>query len=365
MATLIPAHGETTQIEAPTTLREVDALVRAPSGEFVRRVYQDPSGGIFVSDAQLTTLNERGTKLVQARGGSGMKVYGTLVYLSVSEWQIILVDEAVSDPSPQPLNITVPAVVRPPQKAMIPIHGNTFPVKGKLKALGGLWDSKEGAWMVPFDREGEALAIVASQDTTPTEELTKRQNSQGDNCIRCNFYCPIRTGRIVVINGKSRVQCSDTSACSERVSDRKEGGKGGNYEARRASLVRGLVKTTCGTIRGLPAKLSYLRVAQGLTGGRSARLCETRLSDGRLVYVETLAADSKGRETVYYYLPKDAAEEAWGRYAMIEQISKEAAEDWLREHRGDVNTEMYEYLSVLAESGVTDPAQQMRYGGGQ
>jgi hypothetical protein len=42
------------------------------------------------------------------------------------------------------------------------ITGNTFPVKDKLKALGGKWDADNKVWKVPDDKEQEAKAIVAA-----------------------------------------------------------------------------------------------------------------------------------------------------------------------------------------------------------
>lgn len=43
---------------------------------------------------------------------------------------------------------------------MTPICGKTYPVRRELRALGGLWDGKTQAWMVPDDRAAEARGLV-------------------------------------------------------------------------------------------------------------------------------------------------------------------------------------------------------------
>lgn len=40
------------------------------------------------------------------------------------------------------------------------ITGNTYPVKDKLKTMGGKWDADQKGWLVPDEREVEALALV-------------------------------------------------------------------------------------------------------------------------------------------------------------------------------------------------------------
>jgi hypothetical protein len=44
----------------------------------------------------------------------------------------------------------------------IPITGNTYPVKDKLKALGGIWNPDTKAWMIPKDKAEEAQKIMAA-----------------------------------------------------------------------------------------------------------------------------------------------------------------------------------------------------------
>lgn len=44
-----------------------------------------------------------------------------------------------------------------------PVYGNTYPVRDKIKALGGRWDANSKVWMVPEEKLGEAQALVAGQ----------------------------------------------------------------------------------------------------------------------------------------------------------------------------------------------------------
>lgn len=42
------------------------------------------------------------------------------------------------------------------------ITGNTYPVKDRLRALGGTWDAQAKGWRVPEDKADEARKIVAN-----------------------------------------------------------------------------------------------------------------------------------------------------------------------------------------------------------
>lgn len=46
---------------------------------------------------------------------------------------------------------------------LVPVRGNSYPVKEKLKALGARWNGAEKCWMVPADRLDEANALVAGK----------------------------------------------------------------------------------------------------------------------------------------------------------------------------------------------------------
>jgi hypothetical protein len=43
----------------------------------------------------------------------------------------------------------------------VTITGNTYPVKDKIKALGGRWNKGAQGWDVPAERAGQARALVA------------------------------------------------------------------------------------------------------------------------------------------------------------------------------------------------------------
>lgn len=45
---------------------------------------------------------------------------------------------------------------------MAEISGNTYPVRERLKALGGVWNPEKKVWIVPDERAEAARAIVAA-----------------------------------------------------------------------------------------------------------------------------------------------------------------------------------------------------------
>ena len=56
---------------------------------------------------------------------------------------------------------------------MTAIGGNTFPVRGALKALGGVWNKERKAWMVPDDKAEEAKRLVATPASAMAREAGK------------------------------------------------------------------------------------------------------------------------------------------------------------------------------------------------
>ncbi len=48
---------------------------------------------------------------------------------------------------------------------LVAITGNTYPVKDQLKKLGGIWNKDMKSWMVPVDKEEQAMEIM---DSIPT-----------------------------------------------------------------------------------------------------------------------------------------------------------------------------------------------------
>ena len=45
------------------------------------------------------------------------------------------------------------------------ITGNTYPVRERLKELGGRWDPEQRGWLVPTEKAEQALALVAGAET--------------------------------------------------------------------------------------------------------------------------------------------------------------------------------------------------------
>lgn len=60
---------------------------------------------------------------------------------------------------------------------MIPITGNTYPVRRELKALGGRWDPAQQAWLIDDSRADEARAIV--QRAGPKRPTFRDSNRRG------------------------------------------------------------------------------------------------------------------------------------------------------------------------------------------
>ena len=53
----------------------------------------------------------------------------------------------------------------------VAISGNTYPVKEQLKALGGIWNPADKAWMIPADRAEEARKLVPAKQSNPRRAL--------------------------------------------------------------------------------------------------------------------------------------------------------------------------------------------------
>ncbi len=45
---------------------------------------------------------------------------------------------------------------------MVEIHGNTYPHREALKAMGGKWSAARGVWLVPDDKAEQAKALVGN-----------------------------------------------------------------------------------------------------------------------------------------------------------------------------------------------------------
>lgn len=53
-------------------------------------------------------------------------------------------------------------MARPNFSGMSAVTGNTYPVKDRLREMGGRWNAEDKAWMLPADKLAEAQALVAA-----------------------------------------------------------------------------------------------------------------------------------------------------------------------------------------------------------
>lgn len=83
---------------------------------------------------------------------------------------------------------------------MVPITGNTYPVRGLLRCLGGVWDKEAKHWLVPEDKAQEARRLAASNPVKPKKKFqwTKRKKAR-----------PTSAKKAVSTSNKLRTICSD------------------------------------------------------------------------------------------------------------------------------------------------------------
>ena len=65
------------------------------------------------------------------------------------------------------------------------ITGNTYPVKDKLKALGGRWNTEAKGWDVPETNVEKAQALVNSAPIQQRSTRTFRPPAQTKQCWEC------------------------------------------------------------------------------------------------------------------------------------------------------------------------------------
>jgi hypothetical protein len=61
---------------------------------------------------------------------------------------------------------------------IIPIDGNTYPVRDKLKAIGAKWDAVRKCWMISQSKAMEARRIVSTAPQTAKPAFTGK-------CLKC------------------------------------------------------------------------------------------------------------------------------------------------------------------------------------
>lgn len=170
MATKIPVQGEMEQISTPESFLGADMLIYRSVPEFGREVHVTGVGEAFISCHQngfrndrARYKNERATRFLSTRG-LWVALYGDVVYLSKAEWNALSVQEGTPVPVAQGPAAPVPAKAKSKKASSteprVKILGNTFPVKDKIKALGGKWDANERLWSVPLSNAGTAMVLV-------------------------------------------------------------------------------------------------------------------------------------------------------------------------------------------------------------
>jgi hypothetical protein len=85
----------------------------------------------------------------------------------------------------------------------IAITGNTYPVRDKLRALGGLWDKPNQAWLVDESKADEARAIVSAAGPSQPYRRTRRVAYAG--------YSRFSSGAVSYRNPRGR--CEDAPCC--------------------------------------------------------------------------------------------------------------------------------------------------------
>lgn len=69
------------------------------------------------------------------------------------------------------------------------ITGKTYPVRSKIKALGGIWSKAKQGWLVPDSAAAEATRLVACAATHYREPAGYRDNSSHeDRCCGDRAY---------------------------------------------------------------------------------------------------------------------------------------------------------------------------------
>lgn len=53
---------------------------------------------------------------------------------------------------------------------MLPLYGNTFPIKEQLRGLGGRWDAAEKVWKLPPEKLAAAQKILAEMPQEETKQ---------------------------------------------------------------------------------------------------------------------------------------------------------------------------------------------------
>jgi hypothetical protein len=141
MATIIPIEGELRELPAPKSETDIGKLLGSPG--CYRAVAPDGSTW-WVPQPPVVVKNDRATRFFNARTGvvllTDSMLCGDVLYLSADESRA-LSNGGVSE-------------------EYVPVHGRTYDVRDKLKAIGARWHAQEKLWKVPKSKLTEANDIV-------------------------------------------------------------------------------------------------------------------------------------------------------------------------------------------------------------
>ena len=63
-------------------------------------------------------------------------------------------------------------------QSLVPVIGNTYPVKDALKSLGARWNADKKCWMIAADKAAQATIIVNGSRRTPANSRPARTQSR-------------------------------------------------------------------------------------------------------------------------------------------------------------------------------------------
>lgn len=103
---------------------------------------------------------------------------------------------------------------------MTAITGNTYPVRDRIKALGGRWDATSKAWMVPDHVADQARAIVTGGSATAATTARRINIDAGGHAARRRLQTKCRCCGATAASGARIYRCGDCQDCYE---ERKSG----------------------------------------------------------------------------------------------------------------------------------------------
>ena len=85
------------------------------------------------------------------------------------------------------------------RKAGLVLTGNTYVIKDRIKAAGGIWDGYRKAWLVPDEETLRRLAGMLPAPTTRSRRRRRTCDCTDPDCCNpcmCEPHCVCRGGNI-------------------------------------------------------------------------------------------------------------------------------------------------------------------------